>query len=54
MADLTRSLVYARDYFNHYGIGASSLSRPTGHEDPDRDEIGSSSSSNFCYCFCIP
>ncbi len=54
MADLTRSLVYARDYFNHYGIGASSLSRPTDHEDPDRDEIGSSSSSNFCYCFCIP
>jgi hypothetical protein len=42
MADLTRSLVYARDYFNHYGIGASSLSRPTGHEDPDRDEIVSS------------
>jgi hypothetical protein len=37
MADLTRSLVYARDYFNHYG--ASSLLRPTGHEDPDRDEI---------------
>ncbi|CAM6036502.1 unnamed protein product [Sphagnum compactum] len=42
MADLTRSLVYARDYFNHYGIGASSLSRPTGHEDPDRYEIVSS------------
>ncbi|KAH9552829.1 hypothetical protein CY35_09G087400 [Sphagnum magellanicum] len=40
MADLTRSLVYARDYFNHYG--ASSLLRPTGHEDPDRDEIVSS------------